>query len=601
MKQRKNRRSQTRSPSIPDDVVDPLDHSLHYTLRAAVDFMEGLGSPRALAVALMIRYGEYDQLIALSCDPMHYQHAADFNRDYAATRYIAKLQGLRPKTLLVEKALSSFKAAEDRCASTNLRIMNGLTLTGIDALIERIRGKINFVLGECNLQEVLSLCRWGPGATATLKGDSVRPEEKILEQRLSVTRQLFPLASIVVGFDLHWCRARLGTDVEGPCSLLAAEFQWVDYMRVVTVDKDSKTDRTIGAEPTLNTYVQQGIGRYIRQRLRRVGVDLDDQRINQSWAELALELGLATVDLSSASDLISYWLVELLLPPAWFQLLDKARSGYAKMPDGTVVPLEKFSSMGNGFTFELETLIFWATAKAVVEEVGACSELVSVYGDDIILPAPAYSRLCDVFQVFGFRVNADKSYATGLFYESCGEHFFNGMRVTPVYQKDLLDGLPEYVRAANRLCRWADPRSNPVVVDDRIAVCRLSLLKLGEIICRGKTLPTVPWGTEGDDGFWVLRQRGYYDVNRGHLCTIVRLIPRKEETTSFEAILAVNMARSGSAPSPSVADVYRSTGQMLALVDKVQAASVVIDTSFGGKVTLRGDRGYRLARRWVKT
>lgn len=589
MGQRKTPRPKAGSLSLTSDVGDL---PLHLALRCAVDFMEGLDTPRSLAVALLIRYGEFSDLVKLKCDPRDYQHACDFRKDYAATKYVSKLKGLIPDTILEEVALRSFKAAEDRCASTNIRLSNGYPLPGAEHLIYRIRGKISRILGELNLADVLGLCRWGPGATATLKGDDVRPENKILEPRLSVTRRLYRLARAVVGADVHWCRARLGPSVEGPCSLLSSEFQWVDYMRVVTVEKDSKTKRTIGAEPTLNTYVQQGIGRYIRKRLRIHGVNLDDQTVNQELARLALELGFATVDLSSASDLISYRLVEELLPRDWFELLDMARSGYALMPGSKKsVPLEKFSSMGNGYTFELESLIFYAIAQAVTEEVGASPRLVSVYGDDIILPAVAYSRLCEVFQLFGFRVNLDKSYAGGLFYESCGEHFFNGVSVTPVYQKEQLNDLPELIRAANRLVRWASSGTGVVAVERSVEHARQNLLTVASSSLGDHPLPSIPWGVEGDDGFWVTRLRGYYCPDRGYLCTVVKLLPNKVETISYDALLAITVARNNKRHAVGREAMIGLPGELASCIDDDLP-------SYWGKVSLRGNRGYRLARRW---
>lgn len=603
---------------------------LHTTLEVAVAFWEGLGTPVALSCAILCREGEYSQLVRKSVDPKQYMHAADFKKDYAAVRYLAKVKGLIDDAILEDEALRGFKAAEDRCASTNLRLTNGNPLHGgVEGLIFKLREKISCILGKLDLAEVVSLCKWGPGATATLKGEQVRPEEKLLESRLSVTRRLWPLARAIVSADLHWCRARLGPDVEGPCTLLPTEFQWVEYMRVVTVDKDSKTKRTIGAEPTLNTYVQQGIGRAIRKRLRRVGIDLDNQRINQGWAELAVELGLATVDLSAASDLISYWLVELLLPPAWFELLDMARSGYASMPDGKTISLNKFSSMGNGYTFELETLIFYAITQVVVEEVGAVPAIVSVYGDDIILPGAAYSRLCEVFQVFGFKVNPEKSYASGQFYESCGEHYFGGANVTPVYQKELLRDLPELVRAANRLYRWAASGAGHVHVDRSVASavesCTKYMHQALEVRAHGphkgpwpdRKLPVAPWGTEGDGGLWVTRVRGFYCPDRGYLCKSVNILPKEVETISYEALLAVTFQRTRAKAAEEYYDLGLTRpwhGRILDARVRRACARVVMpalrnaaavegeapDTSYNGVVTLRGDTGYRLAHRWIR-
>jgi len=611
MGQRK-RKSTRPAPKKTGDAVS-YTPGLHRTLCQAIAFWERLGTPVALKLTMLARAGDFDQLVRASVDPRQYLHAVDFRKDYAAVRYLAKVKGLIPEEVLEEVALRSFKAAEDRCTSTNIRLTNGQPLKGAEHLIHQIRGKIASVLGRVNLDEIVGLCRWGPGATATISGAMVRPEEKLLEPRLSVTRKLWRFAREIVGRDLHWCRARLGVDVEGPCTLLPCEFAWVEYMRVVTVDKDSKTKRTIGAEPTLNTYVQQGIGRAIRKRLCSIGINLNDQKVNQTWAQLARDLGLATVDLSSASDLISYWLVELLLPRAWFELLDAARSSHAKLPSGKVVELSKFSSMGNGFTFELETLIFWAIAQAVTEEVGAWSGCVSVYGDDIIVPDAAYGRLEEIFQLFGFKVNSEKSYSSGEFFESCGEHYFGGENVTPVYQKELLDDVPQLIRAYNRLHRWSARAAGQVPVDDVVTVSWGFLRQAMQVRAYGPhkgkwpscVVPQVPYGTEGDEGCWVPVSDldAYFCPDRGFLCSTVKLVPNKVETVSYEALLAVTFSRTMSPREPED-KIFLGPSPGTWLDERwrhwrTQAVpDVSEDLSFQGKVTLRGYTGYRITKRW---
>jgi hypothetical protein len=89
--------------------------------------------------------------------------------------------------------------------------------------------------------------------------------------------------------------------------------------------------------------------------------------------------------------------------------MDRLRCKYGKLGD-ELVHYEKYSSMGNGFTFELESLIFWGLARAVVGNNGT----VGVYGDDVVIPsklAPEFIELC---QFCGFRVNAKKTHVSGL-------------------------------------------------------------------------------------------------------------------------------------------------------------------------------------------
>lgn len=119
---------------------------------------------------------------------------------------------------------------------------------------------------------------------------------------------------------------------------------------------------------------------------------------------------------------------------------------------------EKFSSMGNGFTFELESLIFYAAALATCEAVGADTKAVSVYGDDVIIPVEAF-ELYEKFCAFlGFTVNKTKSFASGAFRESCGAHYFSGLDVKPIYHKKVLTNALSIYKLANSVRRLAHRR-----------------------------------------------------------------------------------------------------------------------------------------------
>lgn len=208
----------------------------------------------------------------------------------------------------------------------------------------------------------------------------------------------------------------------------------IDDGRVAFVPKNAKTYRTVMTEPTLNTLVQGAYGRWIADRLRRIGQDINDQTRNQRmarWGSLTGEL--ATLDLSSASDTISTELVAHLLPYDWFSALDSCRTKTALDGD-TQYRLEKFSSMGNGFTFPLQTLIFWALASSCNQS----DKDVSVYGDDIIVPVTHIADILATFDACGFILNKDKSYWTGPFRESCGADYYFGVNVRPFYFKGLI-------------------------------------------------------------------------------------------------------------------------------------------------------------------
>lgn len=567
--------------------------ALSRTLTAMSMFYEALGTEQARALKDCLEKGDFLSLVNASVKARDYSSCHSFSLDYAAVSFARKLEGLPTPIDREAVALSAFKRSEDRCASTNVRFMNARPFNnGVEQLLNVARGKIESIIGATpDLTKVLGLMQWGPGATATIKGDDVRPESKILEPRLSVSPKAYRLAKRVVGNDMHWCRARLdvpkddetmSVSVDGPCTLTKSEFQIVHYMRVVTVPKDSRTDRTIGVEPTMNTYMQQGVGRLLRSKLAGVGVDLSDQSWNQTLARVAQMAGLCTVDLSSASDTIAYWLVEDLLPPAWFQLLDALRSSHALMPCGDIRALEKFSSMGNAYTFELESLIFYALSYAVCVEGGFPTEFLSIYGDDIIVDRRAYARLDELFRVCGFSINLEKSFAHGRFYESCGTHYFDGDECTPMYQKELLYGLPELARLHNRILRWCERAFHS---PSRFLRLTSWLRKEARIIAdrNNVALPRVPYGTEGDAGFWTNNLRVSW-CDGAVLLHVLEVIPSEVDTTSFSAILSVALKRGDQVDGDETIEALR------------------VHNAFDGTVSLRDNNPkYRVRQRWILT
>lgn len=233
-----------------------------------------------------------------------------------------------------------------------------------------------------------------------------------------------------VGYDAPFCPLR-----EIPL--------WVriDNATFEFVPKTAFEARVIIKEPPLNKYVQTAYGDVIRDRLKAIGLDI--RRLQPRQSELArlasLTAALATVDLTSASDNIAYLLVMDLLPYDWFAALEECRSEtvYSGEND-TVYKLEKFSGMGNGYTFPLQTLIFWSLAKSCAEIVSCEDDTVSVYGDDIVCPVECIPNLLRVFSAIGFHINQSKSFWEGGFRESCGTDWLFGINVRPIYVKDYL-------------------------------------------------------------------------------------------------------------------------------------------------------------------
>jgi hypothetical protein len=249
-------------------------------------------------------------------------------------------------------------------------------------------------------------------------------------------------------------------DIAGPYSAVQ-RVTYQTYNELFFVPKSAKTDRAICVEPHSMPPLQRGIGLYLSRSLKRAGIDISKQdRVNAALAkEGSVSGSYATIDLSAASDTISISLVSELFDNEWFDLLSSLRAPYTKLPNGCFIENEKFSSMGNGFTFELETMIFYALALSVKDIVG-CSGQVSVFGDDIIVPTEMAQDLILVLKACGLKTNTDKTFISGPFRESCGSDYFNGHNVRPYFYKELILYESDKFKIANGIRHCAYRLSN---------------------------------------------------------------------------------------------------------------------------------------------
>ena len=467
------------------------------TSRLLYNIYSHYGSDTAkLAKSLLLR-GKWSELTALSVDPREYKDPKQFSVDYLLCELASKVPpsvtGSTPESL-VELALEKFRESELQCADTNQR------LPAIDSTVFRnlyghsvrevfclARDKIHQLLGDFSWDECQPLFGFGPGASTRLNRSrsdlyykfGPKPDTTHLNLALAGAAVGFTTASLHLGPlsaegervqqipDNAWARQLTHAVQPGPSLTSSVDneldfssvFNIVSGNKITTVPKNSKTDRTIAIEPCMNMFVQKGIGAVIRRRLGKVGINLNDQTDNQRLAMLgSLDGSLATIDLKSASDTVATRLVSELLPTDWYYAMNMTRSHCGVFPSGTLIWYEKFSSMGNGFTFELESLIFWALSKAVADYLRLKDRRLGVYGDDIVFPTQGAQLLLDVLKVAGFTPNDKKSFLDGPFRESCGKHYFRGIDVTPFYiRKDIDHAQPLFV-AVNNLRRWIHRR-----------------------------------------------------------------------------------------------------------------------------------------------
>lgn len=356
-------------------------------------------------------------------------------------------------------ATRNFLEAETLCSLTNRSTFSPF----YSPQLEKARQYIERCIGLTpNLRSIYELCDFGPGSNIGVGGTRTHLAAK-LSGRWSVTPTAAPYAyrALMSNHQIHRYLLDVGLDSDIMCidhetvsARIKERLDYVSYNKVAFVPKTAKTNRSIAVEPLLNSFLQKGIDMHLRGKLRRFGHNLADQSKNCRLAQIGSKEGydgdpnpLCTIDLKMASDSLSMNIVKSLLPPDWFTLLNNVRSPSYVLNAGEPKRYEKFCSMGNGFCFPLETLIFASLAYAC--DADFMGRPWAVYGDDIVLQRRAALQLVPLLEHVGFRVNEDKTFIWGPFRESCGADYFGGENVRPYTLAFLPDSHRELIKMAN--------------------------------------------------------------------------------------------------------------------------------------------------------
>lgn len=210
-------------------------------------------------------------------------------------------------------------------------------------------------------------------------------------------------------------------------------YRSVNLLEAVLVDKTWKSLRMIMPNTTFGTLYSGGLGRTIEERLRSYGYDIKHlQPVHGELARIGSITGtLVTADQSMASDNITVKLIDDIFPRRWASALKFGRIADISLY-GTKITTPTFSTMGIGFTFPLQTLVFLALLLAIRDYCMLDEQtVVSVFGDDLIYDDRMHPVVMDVFPKLGLVINADKTFATGNFRESCGYDYYRGVDVRP--------------------------------------------------------------------------------------------------------------------------------------------------------------------------
>lgn len=389
-----------------------------------------------------------------SCNPSNEAVRFAIKRQVSRARKRAQLG---KSSVLSARAIDDFKTINARVGATKVALDRQVESNArhfVSVVLERFTASFDeeAIQQPLNLDFLYDNWRFGPGASYGIKGshtvEKIGQEMTCTAQNESLVLQLRASNVYMSSFDYKTSRA--GNSLHWGVRVVRGS-------KLTTVPKNEDTERTIAIEPSGSMALQLAAGRYLEGALRSIGLDISKQQPKNKAlaARGSVDGSFATIDLKSASDMISIDLVRRIMPPDWFWLLSCLRSQEIELPDGSWERLNMISTMGNGFTFPLMTLILCSLIYGYRCKAGGPSLFIdwtrtAVFGDDIIVPSTEFAGMCQVLQDAGLIVNHDKSFSEGPFRESCGGDYYEGYDVTPFYVKTLSRDPDVYV-AINQL------------------------------------------------------------------------------------------------------------------------------------------------------
>lgn len=301
----------------------------------------------------------------------------------------------------------------------------------VKAILFGARGYMDKILGDFSHLEICERATFGKKSSVGI------PMRKACESQ----RYEAPITGSrehVEWFDRYygiWNRPALEYAKTRAASLAAPPYRLIDTLEAVLVDKTWKSLRMIMPNTTLGTLYSSGLGKVIEDRLRKYGYDIRHlQPVHGELAKIGSITGsLVTADQSMASDNITVQLIDAICPRQWASALKFGRIGGMSLYGQTLVS-PTFATMGIGFTFPLQTLVFLCLLLAIRDHCELDEQtVISVFGDDLIYDERMHHLVVDVFPCLGLVLNIEKTFATGNFRESCGQDYYRGIDVRPFH------------------------------------------------------------------------------------------------------------------------------------------------------------------------
>jgi hypothetical protein len=411
--------------------VDKLMRNIASCL--ARDFRSTLnGLPPAVNVVQIHEHGTIGEIRSVDWHLGTMTDPYDFKRVYQLSSLFKRYR--------FEKDLLSSKELEEAAEKQFLENQDRLRDIRLDALpcymkniLSYARGYCHKILGNYDLEEHLSLCRFGRKASVGVPMRKACEAERWEVPISGSVEQIVWFSRVALQED-DQAREYVFGQADGETPL----FRPVNTLALTFVPKTFKSLRSIMPNTTIGTFYSDGLGKVIQQRLKAARYDITKlQAVHGDLARLGSLTGeLVTADQSLASDNITLELVKAIVPDRWFEALNLGRIDKVELPSGTCVDTLTFCTMGIGFTFPLQTLIFLCLLKALDQVYTSGRSLVSVYGDDMIYSTNLHPFVQMAFRNLGLKINVDKTYADGCFRESCGSDYYAGVDVRPFLPKN---------------------------------------------------------------------------------------------------------------------------------------------------------------------
>lgn len=401
---------------------------------------------------------DYLTLVRKKVNPSEYDDKSwkTFAADYQIVSFWKKFQGFDLGIDREQAAFEKWLAGEESNRIINQTFRDrwsGISSFPhhVEEVLHLSRCKIRSMLGDFDRFEFSAACRFGPGADSATTGSNTSGYAKY-----RTSGEATPAAAAVLEEYFNNDRRRC----------YAHECKLVRSSRLSFVRKTALIDRAIEVGPRWNVFLQLGLGAQFEKALRSVGLDIKVQAdLNRKAAARAHTDGLATIDIENASGTLCTNLVidqltglEVGLDEEasfadWLDLVLKLRVTHTEYK-GKVYRLEMIAGMGNGYTFPLETLIFYGLAWGAVKHLGLDTKEVFVFGDDLIVPKEAAPLLLECLGNVGFKANVEKTFIEGNFYESCGHDYFKGKNVRPFFLKEEVSTHERAFALCNQVLSW---------------------------------------------------------------------------------------------------------------------------------------------------